>query len=310
MKGWGLVLLWALGCTPRTEPTKPVSPGENTTTTVPSAVRAGAAGKMDVAETNSATEGNASEPNPGSHQAEDVGKSASRATLPHRALSLTLTLNDVPPSLLTLPAGAVRVPLVVSAHGAGGSPEWDCEWLTHLTDGHTALLCLRGLPLGRGQVAFYYPEHHSLGRWLDASLAKTRTDHAERLDGTFIYVGYSQGATMGALALQTHPTPIPHVILVEGGLEGWSQRRASQFRNHGGRSVTFVCGTRSCDAKARKLQSLLRRVGLEVQVHHAVGAGHTSLGEVSDFVRKRLNELFGASGSGAIGPVQSSATQL
>lgn len=216
------------------------------------------------------------------------------ASSPHPALNLTLTLNDVPPPLLKLPVRAVPVPLIVAAHGAGGSPEWDCEWLTHLTEGDAVLLCLRGLPLARGQAAFYYPEHHSLGRWLDAALAKTQTDHATRLDGTFIYVGYSQGATMGALALQTHPTPIPHLILVEGGLEGWSQSRALQFERRGGRSVTFVCGTRSCDGKAQKLQSLLRRVGLEVEVHHAVGAGHTSLGEVSDFVHVRLRELLGS----------------
>lgn len=298
MKAWSLGLLWVSACAARAEASAPASPREDALTYV------GADVEAPPAATSHATTRHAADSRPAADEDEDEDCDSSRghcagvAPALYRALALT----DVPPPLLFLPAGNAPVPLVIAAHGAGGSPEWDCEWLTHLTRGQAALLCLRGLALARGQAAFYYPEHHSLGRWLDAALSRTQTDYATRLDGTFIYVGYSQGATMGALAVQTHPTPVPHLILVEGGLDGWNQSRAAQFQRRGGRSVTFACGTRSCDAKARRLQSLLERVGLTVQVHHALGAGHTPLGEVSDFVQQRLHEL--------IGVRPSSATQL
>lgn len=212
----------------------------------------------------------------------------------HGALVAALDIPDVPPPILVLPASTAPVPLLLGAHGAGGSPEWQCPWLSSLTATPTALLCLRGLPLSRGELAFYYPEHHSLGRWLAAALERVGADHGSRLAPPFIYVGYSQGATMGALAIQTAPNAIPHLMLVEGGLEGWTLARSRDFARAGGRKVYFACGTRSCNAKAERLRGAMTTAGLEVRVGYAEGAGHTPLGPVEHYVREGLTWLLEA----------------
>lgn len=205
-----------------------------------------------------------------------------------RPLVREFELGDVPPPLFVLPTESQRVPLVIGAHGAGGSPEWQCDWLASLTASPTALLCLRGLPLSRGELAFYYPEHHSLGRWLEAALEYASTEYGQHLDSSFIYVGYSQGATMGALAIQTRSQAIPNLLLVEGGLEGWSLQRSRHFARSGGRKVYFACGTKSCDTRARKLVSTLDSAGVDVRVGYAEGAGHTPVGAVEAYVREGL----------------------
>jgi pimeloyl-ACP methyl ester carboxylesterase len=206
-----------------------------------------------------------------------------------------LAIADVPPPILVLPHSNQSTPLLIGAHGAGGSPEWQCDWLSSLRTTPTALLCLRGLPLARGELTFYYPEHHSLGRWLAAALERVTGDHGSRLASPFIYVGYSQGATMGALAIQTAKTVIPNLLLVEGGLEGWTLARSRAFARAGGRKIYFACGTRSCNAKAHKLLLTLTDAGIEARLGYAEGAGHTPLGAVERCVREGLGWLLNES---------------
>lgn len=196
-----------------------------------------------------------------------------------------LELADTPPPLLVLPATRTPLPLVVSAHGAGGSPEWDCGWLTTVLPEPAVQLCLRGIPMGRGGNSFYYPEHHSLGRWLKTSRDAVSEEYASRLTSAVVYVAYSQGATMGALALQSAEPAMPHLLLIEGGTDGWTIDRSRHFVQNGGRRVYFACGTSSCHTKAKAAAARLRDAGIEAQVRYAKGAGHTPLGEVSDLVR-------------------------
>lgn len=209
---------------------------------------------------------------------------------PHPTVS-ALDLGDEPSPVWVLPGGSKSVPLVIGAHGAGGSPEWQCDWMATLTDVPIARLCLRGLPLSRGTDSFYYPEHLSLGRWLAASLEKVRSAHGARLSPPYVYVGYSQGATMGALAIQGKATPITGLLLVEGGLEGWTFERSREFRDAGGTRVYFACGTPSCNTKANKLLSTLEKAGLDAKLGYAEGAGHTPLGAVEGHVREGLRWL-------------------
>jgi predicted esterase len=202
-----------------------------------------------------------------------------------------LELEGTPPPLLVLPAATAPRPLVVSAHGAGGSPEWDCGWLTTVLPEPAVQLCLRGIPMGRGGTSFYYPEHHSLGRWLRTSREAVQKDYASRLTEAAVYVAYSQGATMGALALQTTDSAIASLLLIEGGTDGWTIDRSRRFRQSGGRRVYFACGTSSCHTKAKAAAARLRDAGVETHVRHAEGAGHTPLGAVSDLVRDGLRWL-------------------
>lgn len=141
--------------------------------------------------------------------------------------------------------------------------------------------------------SFYYPEHHSLGKWLNAALDHVKRDSSQRFDGRSVYVAYSQGATMGALTLQDDAV-IPNLLLVEGGVEGWSATRSRQFAKTGGRRIYFACGTRSCHTKAKSAAVQLERAHVEVQVHHAEGAGHTPGGKVGALAEAGLRWLLEA----------------
>lgn len=200
---------------------------------------------------------------------------------------LSVPLEGMPSPLLVLPAEQRPVPLIIGGHGAGGSPEWNCEWLSWLLDESAVLLCLRGTPMDRHGDSFYYPEHHSLDKWLSAALDYVKQQYTERLDGRSVYVAYSQGATMGALALQDD-AEIPNLLLVEGGVDGWSATRSRRFAQKGGRRVYFACGTRSCHNKAKSAAVQLERANVEVRVHHAEGAGHTPGGKVGGLAQAGL----------------------
>ena len=86
-----------------------------------------------------------------------------------RSSSAQLAL-DVPgflPAVLVMPSGTAARPLVVAAHGAGGAPEWDCEYWAHLTEGQAFVLCPRGTAMGSG--SFYFKQHHALGAEVQAA---------------------------------------------------------------------------------------------------------------------------------------------
>lgn len=204
---------------------------------------------------------------------------------------LNLDLDDLPSTLLLAP-NVAPLPLVVAAHGAGGSPEWQCEWLRALTSNTQLLLaCLRGKPMLPYDGAFYYPEHHTLGRLYSQTLRAIAAMLNQRSAVPHVYVGYSQGATMGALMLhEVDPLP-PHLLLVEGGFEGWTEKRCRSFQERGGRKVFFACGTNTCAKHAKVVVERLRKVGVEAQYEWARGAGHTPDGAVAELAQMGLTWL-------------------
>jgi predicted esterase len=177
--------------------------------------------------------------------------------------------------------------VLVAAHGAGDSPEWQCEHWGAVARGRYYVLCPRGLSLGGG--GYYYANHIELGKELVAALAAVRRAHGDiaRPEGG-IYTGYSQGATMGALMIIDHGKEFPHLVLVEGGTGEWSLGRAKRFAATGGKSVALVCGGTGCMRRAEAAAKVLERAGLRARAEHAEGGGHTYVGKVGD----RATELF------------------
>ncbi len=204
-----------------------------------------------------------------------------------------LELDDLPPPVLwTAPAGAKARPLIVSAHGAGGTPEWHCSWLTRAVGTQAHVLCLRGHAISRGADAYYYPEHHTLERLFlrgtEAAVAALAPDTAEQ---GHIYVGYSQGATMGALMIVAHAERFPNLLLIEGGHSHWTRKRSREFATRGGQRVYFACGQSSCKRAADRSSQHLGAAGIEVRVGYAPGAGHTPAGEVGELATEGLQWL-------------------
>lgn len=194
------------------------------------------------------------------------------------------------PSLLFVPAGNAPRPLLVAAHGAGGAPEWDCDYWRRLVTDHAFVLCLRGTAMGQG--AYYFKQHHALAAELDAATNAARARFPRIAKSSGIYAGFSQGASMGSLVIAERAEQFSFVVLTEGFVT-WNVALGQKLAKHGGRAVLWACGTRDCASKAEASARSVERGGVRVRVEHAVGAGHTPEGAVRSAVQKSLAWLVG-----------------
>jgi predicted esterase len=189
------------------------------------------------------------------------------------------------PAVLFVPAGEGERPLVVAAHGAGGSPEWECDYWSRMLGEQSFVLCLRGASLGKGG-GYYYPNEHALEAELVAAERAARAAEP-RIGGQGTYVGFSQGSSMGSAIIAKHGAKFSRLALVEG-FERWNVPRARTFAKAGGKRILFACGTKECNAAAKESARWIERGGVEVRVEYAPGAGHTPLGGVEERVRAAL----------------------
>ena len=185
-------------------------------------------------------------------------------------------------AVVALPRSSAPKPLAVATHGAGGGPEWPCHAWGQRLAGERVVLCLRGKAISaRENYGFYYPDHHALGAELAAAVAACRAAMPSRLtDAPILYTGYSQGASMGSLALAEHGAHYPYLVLTEGGFKEWSAQNARRFAQSGGKRVLFVCGGRGCRDHAVKSARMLESAGVATRVEHVPHGGHTDDGAV------------------------------
>ncbi len=198
------------------------------------------------------------------------------------------------PALAFVPPGprGARYPLAVVLHGAGGHPFPHCEHWRRLLAERAYLLCPRGtawghVPEGAEPDGYFFRDHRALGQELVAALAAARAALSPRLDAErALFVGFSQGATMGALALQelardpTSAGAFGRVALIEGGTGQWNVALSERMKARGVERILMVCGQRSCSKDAVQSEGWMRRAGLDVRFEDAPGAGHTWGGEV------------------------------
>jgi len=190
---------------------------------------------------------------------------------------------------LVVPAVASKRPaaVLVGAHGAGDSPEWQCEHWGSVSRGRYFVLCPRGKSLGGS--GYYYANHIELEKEVVAALAALRKRYGDGVrPGGGVYTGYSQGATMGALMVVDHGADFPHLVLVEGGWGDWTLGRAKRFAATGGKNVALVCGGTGCMHRARAATKVLERAGLRARAELVEGGGHTYVGAVGE----RATEIF------------------
>lgn len=202
------------------------------------------------------------------------------------------------PALVFVPPGPrdARFPLAVVMHGAGGHPAPHCEHWRRLLAERAYVLCPRGTPWGyvpEGVDAdgYFFRDHDALAEELTAALGAARAALSPRLDPEgALFVGFSQGATMGALALQkmardpASQGTFGRIALVEGGTGQWNVPLSRLLAERGVKRVMMVCGQRSCSRDAERSEGWIRRGGLEVRFEDAPGAGHTWGGAVEQRV--------------------------
>jgi predicted esterase len=204
------------------------------------------------------------------------------------------------PLLVWAPAGREKQPLIVSAHGAGCMPEDHCAYLWELSKGQAIVACLPGEPLYRKypERGFYFKDHLALARELEAAMLALEAHFGARLSEDRTYVGYSQGATMGALLLPDSPRSFRQLLFIEGGGEGLPRASAQRLKDKGTERVLFACGTSGCKGRADRVASLLQAVGIDARVGFGEGAGHTYLGAVETTVLEQMSWLWPAENPG------------
>ncbi len=185
-------------------------------------------------------------------------------------------------------------PVVVAAHGAGDGPRYQCEFWRELLLARAFVLCPTGQPLGKSEEeGHYYKTHHELEREVLAAVEALRAEYGTHLaPGPFVYVAYSQGATMGALMLPAHGNLFSRIVLVEGGFEQWNVSAAKKLRTSGAERVLLVCGTRSCRRGAERSLEWLKKAGLEARLEMVPGGGHTYGGAVAERLQQSLAWVF------------------
>ena len=200
-----------------------------------------------------------------------------------------LALPHYAPSLVVEPPSDGRArPLVVVTHGAGGRAEPHCERYAARVRGRAWVLCLRGKPIDalrpEEERGYYYPHHRALADELAEAVGAIAARYGARVDVTqALYAGYSQGATMGLLALleRGESGAFSSVLFVDGGYGDWSESVARGLAARGIRRVAVVCGQERCAEAMRARLRSAERGGLTMRVEHARGAGHTDGGAVA-----------------------------
>jgi pimeloyl-ACP methyl ester carboxylesterase len=181
------------------------------------------------------------------------------------------------PAVVQLPSVVEPAPVLIVAHGAGGTAEAHCDLWARVAADSAILLCLRGRAVGPSEAdGSYYPDHHALERETFAALGALRARLGERIaTGPVAYAGFSQGATMGSLMLVAHASEVTRLLLVEGGFSDWNLARAQAFKEAGGERVLFVCGRKECETPARLAAHWFTSAGVNAHVEYVPGAGHT-----------------------------------
>ena len=214
-------------------------------------------------------------------------------SVPSAPSAISFVSLDVPefaPSLVGLPRGEASLPVLVVAHGAGGSAQAHCELWARIVRERAILLCIRGRARSPDPAdGEYYPDHPTLERETFAALGALQTHYAPRIAaGPVFYAGFSQGATMGALMLVGHAAEVSRLALVEGGFAEWNLARAKAFRANGGERVLFVCGRKGCAGPARLAAYWFRLAGVAAKVEYVPGAGHSHDARVEARIAQNL----------------------
>jgi predicted esterase len=177
--------------------------------------------------------------------------------------------------VVTPPLGVVSpTRLVVGVHGAGDRPDWSCGGWRLASQVSVFITC----PQGSKQTSstFAWKSGAAIEAGVDHAIEAARARFGAYIDGaSFVYAGFSQGATLAEPLLRKQAARFPIAVLAEGGYQtAQSPAFAAAYHGAGGRRVVLVCGTPNCFRSAASSKTVLQRAGLEVLVAGDAKAGH------------------------------------
>lgn len=192
---------------------------------------------------------------------------------------------------VAVPIGASEPrPIVIAVHGAGDRPEWSCSEWRAIFGPVPFVVCPRGSALGaNGANGFAWSGAQHVERAIAAALAETHGRFAAYLDDTSprVYVGFSQGARIGAEVVAHAAARYPVAVFLEGLGDVESPSFTAPFRADGKR-VLLACSQRGCAPKREKAARVLERKGIAARVLDIGPIGHTVDGRVVEAMRREV----------------------
>ncbi|MBI4950853.1 MAG: hypothetical protein HY908_02385, partial [Myxococcales bacterium] len=203
-------------------------------------------------------------------------------------------------ALVALPLGATGSrPVLVATHGALGHARPHCELWQAVVGARAFVLCPRGARMAPAlpddAYGHFYPGHPKLADEVTHALAALAARYGAHVDlAAPVYVGFSQGANMGALVLPSHPAHFARALLIEGGVgehQEWNVAVAEQLRLRGGVRVVLACGRYKCAQAALRTEPLLRRGGLDTELVYVGTGGHRIDGDMAPALAAAFGRL-------------------
>ncbi|MBK8940916.1 MAG: hypothetical protein IPM79_25685 [Polyangiaceae bacterium] len=201
-------------------------------------------------------------------------------------------------AVVAVPVGARGPrPIVLATHGNYDRPEWQCEVWGEIVETRAFVLCPRGDARpdspSKDDVRFTYRSNQDLEKEVDAALAALRgsTYSPHLAAGPPVWSGFSLGAIMGVAIAARRPADFPILVLVEGGIDRFTEEVATKFARGGGRAVLFACAQGGCKAPASKRAARLEALGVRAMVVDAGNIGHAYDGPVAAAVKGALADL-------------------
>ena len=201
------------------------------------------------------------------------------------------------PSVLVVPVGATTPrPVLVVGHGNYDRPEWECHVWRYVTRDGMFVLCPRGIErddIPRDErPRFTYRDGIALADEANAGLAALRARYPQHVAaGPVVYAGFSLGAIFGAGVCARLEPGVSHAALIEGGYDAWTTSRIRAFRERGGARVLFGSGQSTNHAAARRATAHFAGTGVEADVVHAPGAGHSYGAGFAPLLREGFTRL-------------------
>jgi hypothetical protein len=188
----------------------------------------------------------------------------------------------------------------------GDRPEWECAAWRATFGPRPFIVCPRGRPW---QVNFAWSTSDQVRKSIDLLLDAAEAQWGAHLDRAHrVYVGFSQGAILGARVVKSDPQHYPYVIFQEGFDDALSTGRLdAALKASGVTRILLGCSQGGCAGRRVPIRVALERAAVEARVNDAGPRGHTLDDVVVRSVKRDLPWLLGGDNvwSGVVADVSS-----
>jgi predicted esterase len=148
------------------------------------------------------------------------------------------------------------------------------------------IVCPHGEPRPGG--GFVWRGSASVRTAIDRALEAAAKQYGPYLDREHrLYVGFSQGAILGAGVVKDDAKDYPYAIFQEGfGDEMATRAFADQMKKRGVTRVLLGCSQGGCSARREPLRTSLPRAGVDARINDAGALGHVMDPRVYASLRK------------------------